>query len=210
MNVILHIGNKRLSSWSMRPWLALKQAGVEFEENLVPLDVPVTREQLAEISPVGTVPVLEIDGQKIWDSLAICEWAAEQSPSLWPKDASLRATARAVTATMHSGYAALRATLPMDLQRPKGATGMGVACWADIEAVEKLWSEVKTGEGPYLFGDWSIADAFFTPVATRFDTYQVPISETSQAYVDTLLNDAHYQDWLAGAKDEPFPALGDA
>lgn len=209
MSLILHIGNKRLSSWSLRPWLALKKAGITFRENLVPLDVPETRERLADISPVGTVPVLEFDGLKIWDSLAICEWAAERSPSLWPEDPALRAKARAVTATMHSGYAALRATLPMDLQRPKGATGMGVACWADIEAIEKLWASVKTGEGSYLFGDWSIADAFFTPVATRFDTYQVPVSEISRAYVDTLLGDAHYQDWLDGAKQEPFPVLGD-
>jgi glutathione S-transferase len=205
---ILHIGNKRLSTWSLRPWLALKKAGVDFDENIIPLDTHDTREELAAISPVATVPVLEIDGLKIWDSLAICEWAAEQKPGLWPAYPGQRALARASVASMHSGFAGLRATLPMDLQRPKGSMGMGVACWGDIEAIERMWARLKQDGGPFLFGDWSIADAFFTPVATRFDTYNVPISEASRAYVDTLLADDDYQVWHAAALTEDFPALG--
>ena len=206
MGMTLLIGNKRLSSWSMRPWLALKKAGIAFDEELVPLDRYDTRERLQAASPVGTVPVLNADGVVIWDSLAICEWAAEQAPGLWPSDATLRARARAATASMHSGFSALRATLGMDLQRPVSPFSMGVACWADIDAMEQLWADVKTGDGPFLFGDWSIADAFFTPVATRFETYQVPISTQSRAYVDALLADPVYQEWRKAALDETFEA----
>jgi len=205
---ILHMGNKRLSSWSLRPWLALKKAGVGFDENIIPLDTHDTREALAAISPVATVPVLEIDGLKVWDSLAICEWAAEQKPGLWPEDAGQRALARACVSSMHAGFGGLRATLPMDLQRPKASMGMGVACWSDIETIEKMWASVKSPDGPFLFGDWSIADAFFTPVATRFETYNVPICDASRAYVETLLGDSDYLGWHTDALKEDFPALG--
>lgn len=190
----------------MRPWLALKKAGISFTENLIPLDQDDTRERLLALSPMATVPVLQTGDLTIWDSLAICEWAAEQQPSLWPSDPSQRAKARAVTASMHSGFAALRSTLSMDLQRPVGQTSVGVDCWADIERMETLWAEAKTGEGPYLFGDWSIADAFFTPVATRFRTYDIPLTDASRAYVDALLADPVYQEWRAAALEESFNA----
>lgn len=206
MAVTLHIGNKRLSSWSMRPWLALKKAGISFTENLIPLDQTDTRDQLLALSPAGTVPVLETGDLRIWDSLAICEWAAEQEPGLWPADASARARARAVCASMHSGFAALRATLSMYLQRPIGPVSVGVECWADIERMERLWASVATGEGPFLFGDWSIADAFFTPVATRLRTYDIPVSDASAAYVDALLGDPVYQEWESAARLERFEA----
>ncbi|MEE2566144.1 glutathione S-transferase family protein [Hyphobacterium marinum] len=206
MSLTLHIGNKRLSSWSMRPWLALKKAGIAFTENVIPLDQDDTRETLLALSPAATVPVLQKDDLTIWDSLAICEWAAEQVPSLWPADPVQRARARAVTASMHSGFGALRSTLSMDLQRPVGQTSVDVACWADIERMEALWAAAKTGNGLYLFGDWSIADAFFTPVATRFQTYDIPLSSASRAYVDALLADPVYQDWRAAALEESFNA----
>ena len=206
MGNTLLIGNKRLSSWSLRPWLALKKAGIAFDEVLIPLDQDDTRERLLAASPAGTVPVLNTGDTVIWDSLAICEWAAEQVPSLWPSDPALRAQARAATATMHSGFGALRATLGMDLQRPAAPISIDVTCWADIESVETLWASVKTGEGRFLFGDWCIADAFFTPVATRFETYQVPISTASRAYVDALLADPVYQEWLSAARTETFAA----
>lgn len=199
---ILHIGNKRLSSWSLRPWLALKKAGIEFAENLIPLDQDDTRERLLALSPAATVPVLETSGGHIWDSLAICEWAAERASSLWPEDPAQRALARSVTASMHSGFAALRRELSMDLQREKAATDMSVACWADIEQIQALWAHVKTGEGPYLFGTWTIADAFFTPVATRFQTYAVPLSTDAAAYVEALLADPVYKDWHKAAQLE--------
>lgn len=203
---VLHIGNKRLSSWSLRPWLALKKAGIEFDEHVIPLDQEETRERLLALSPAATVPVLETADGNVWDSLAICEWAAEQSPALWPKDTALRARARAIAASMHSGFSALRSELPMDLQRDKAARDMSVACWADIERIQALWAHVKTGEGPFLFGEWSIADAFFTPVATRFDTYQVPISTDAAAYVGALLSDPVYTDWHEAARLETWDA----
>ncbi|MBI1236877.1 MAG: glutathione S-transferase [Alphaproteobacteria bacterium] len=203
---VLHIGNKRLSTWSMRPWLALKKAGIAFTEHLIPLDQEDTRERLLALSPAATVPVLETAGGHIWDSLAICEWAAEQAPSLWPEDPAQRALARSVTASMHSGFSALRRELSMDLQREKAAKDMSVACWADIEQIQALWAHVKTGEGPFLFGTWTIADAFFTPVATRFDTYAVPLSTDASAYVKTLLNDPVYKEWKASALEESWDA----
>jgi glutathione S-transferase len=204
MSLVLHIGNKRTSSWSMRPWLALKKAGIAFRETLIPLDQEETRDQLLALSPAATVPVLETPDATIWDSLAICEWAAEQAPGVWPDEPAVRARARAITASMHSGFAALRGELPMDLQRPPAATDMSVACWRDIETIQALWTHVKTGEGPFLFGKWSIADAFFTPVATRFETYAVPLTDDAQAYVRTLLADTDFQDWRSAALDETF------
>ena len=206
MTPVLHIGNKRLSTWSMRPWLALKKAGIAFEENLIPLDQDETRDALLALSPAATVPVLETADGNIWDSLAICEWAAEQVTALWPEDAASRARARSVTASMHSGFSALRNELGMDLQRNKAAKDMSVACWRDIETIQALWAHVKTGEGRFLFGGWSIADAFFTPVATRFDTYQVPLSTDAAAYVETLLADPVYKDWHSAAQTETWDA----
>jgi len=203
---VLHIGNKRLSSWSLRPWLALNKAGIAFEKNLIALDQDDTHERLSALSPAATVPVLETSGGNIWDSLAICEWAAGQAPSLWPDDPAHRARARSITASMHSGFSALRGELPMDLQRSKAAKDMSVACWRDIEQIEALWVHVKTGEGPFLFGKWSIADAFFTPVATRFETYDVPLSTDAAAYVEVLLADPVYKDWHKAAQLETWDA----
>lgn len=190
----------------MRPWLALKKAGIAFTEHLIPLDQEDTRERLLALSPAATVPVLETADGYIWDSLAICEWAAEQAPSLWPADAGLRTQARSVTASMHSGFSALRRELSMDLQREHAAIDMSVACWADIERMQALWAHVKTGDGPFLFGTWSIADAFFTPVATRFETYCVPLSTDAAAYVETLLTDPVYKQWKAPALEETWDA----
>jgi len=203
---VLHIGNKRFSTWSLRPWLALRKADIAFDEHVIPLDQEETRDQLLTLSPAATVPVLEAAGGNIWDSLAICEWAAEQAPALWPADAGLRARARAITASMHSGFTAIRNELSMDLQRERSAVDMSVACWADIERMQALWAHVRTDDGPFLFGDWTIADAFFTPVAARFDTFAVPLSTDAAAYVKTLLDDPVYKDWLAAARLETWDA----
>ena len=205
---VLHIGNKRLSSWSMRPWLALKKAGIDFTENLIPLDQPDTRETLKALSPAGTVPVLQAGDLTIWDSLAICEWAAEQAPSLWPSDPVQRAHARAVTASMHSGFGGVRRDLSMDLQRPVGGTDVSVQAWQDIETILAMWEACPKGGDGFLFGQWSIADAFYTPVATRFRTYAIELPDAAQAYVDLLLSDPDYRAWedagLAETFDAPF------
>ena len=199
---VLYIGNKRLSSWSLRPWLALRKAGVDFEERIIPLDRPDTRAALDAASPGGTVPVLQTGGVAIWDSLAICEWAAEHAPQIWPSDAALRGQARSVTAAMHSGFFALRRSCSMDLCRPVAAVELDEATRKDIATIEAMWAAVRSGQGPFLFGGWSIADAFFTPVAARFHHFAVPLGAASQAYCNTLLADQDYRDWFDAAQRE--------
>lgn len=202
VRAVLHIGNKQLSSWSLRPWLALRKAGIAFDEHMIPLDRPESRAALEAASPGGTVPVLETGGVAIWDSLAICEWAAEHNPEIWPADQAIRGQARSVTAAMHSGFSALRRSCPMDLCRPVAAIGHDEATRKDVAAIQTMWAAVRSAEGPFLFGRWSIADAFFTPVAARFHHFAVPLDAASQAYCDTLLADSDYRDWFDAAQTE--------
>lgn len=199
---VLHIGNKQLSSWSLRPWLALRKAGIGFDEHMIPLDRPETRAALNAASPGGTVPVLETGGVAIWDSLAICEWAAEHNPAIWPSDQGIRGQARSVTSAMHSGFFALRRSCSMDLCRPVASIALDEATARDIAAIQAMWTAVRSGEGPFLFGRWSIADAFFTPVAARFHHFAVQLDAASQAYCDTLLADSDYRDWFDAAQRE--------
>lgn len=199
---VLHIGNKRLSSWSLRPWLALRKGGIAFDEHMIPLDLPETRAALEAASPGGTVPVLETGGVAIWDSLAICEWAAECAPQLWPSDPAIRGQARSITAAMHSGFFALRRSCSMDLCRPVAAITLDDATRKDIVTIQAMWAAVRCGKGPFLFGRWSIADAFFTPVAARFHHFAVPLDAASQAYCDTLLADQDYRAWFDAAQRE--------
>lgn len=204
---ILHIGNKRLSSWSLRPWLALRKAGQDFEERMIPLDRPDSRAALEAASPGGTVPVLQTGGIAIWDSLAICEWAAERHPRLWPVDTGTRGQARAVTAAMHSGFSTLRRSCPMDLCRPVAPIELDDATRADIAAIQAMWAAVRSGQGPFLFGQWSIADAFYTPVAARFHHFDIELDAASQAYCDALLDDADYRAWHDAAQREDLLPL---
>lgn len=207
MSNILFIADRNYSSWSLRPWLALRWAGIPFEERLLRLDQPgYGRQEIAEIkavAPNGTVPALHAEGLVIWDSLAIVEWAAEQvAPGvLWPEDPALRAQARSATCEMHSGFAAVRRDLPMNIRRRMDRA----PDWPDdtrrqLARLDELWSGLRARHahrGPWLFGTRSIADAFFTPVATRLRTYAVEVSEASTAYRDTLLADAHFLAWEA-------------
>ncbi|SDL77716.1 glutathione S-transferase family protein [Maricaulis salignorans] len=200
---VLHIGNKQLSSWSLRPWLALRKAGIAFDEHMIPLDRPESRAALEAASPGGTVPVLETGGVAIWDSLAICEWAAERNPILWPADPDIRGQARSVTAAMHSGYSALRNACPMDLRRTAAPVTLDDAVRRDVVAIQAVWAAVRrSGDGPFLFGRWSIADAFYTPVAARFHHFAIELDPASQAYCDTLLADEDYRDWFDAAQRE--------
>ena len=200
----LVIGNRRLSSWSLRAWLVLRKSGLAFEEAFIPLDRTDTRRRLTALSPGGTVPVLETPEATVWDSLAIAEWAAERVPALWPEHQAQRALARAVTASMHSGFTALRATCPMDLQRAPRAIALDDATRADITAVQSLWNAAGSLDGPFLFGRWCIADAFFTPVATRFASYDIPLHADAQDYCDALLGDEDYRLWHDAAAAETF------
>ena len=209
----LYIGNRRYSSWSLRAWLVMKRGGLEFDVERIALNVADTRKAISAISPGGTVPVLHADGVVVWDSLAICEWVSDEHGGLWPGDPLLRARARSVVAMMHSGFHHLRDECPMDLGRVPAPISLSPEAEADIAAVQALWMEMKTGTGPWLFGDWSIADAFFTPVATRFESYAIDLHADARAYVDSLLADGDYQDWLAGARLEtdpnPYETAGD-
>lgn len=199
----LVIGTKRWSTWSMRPWLALKRSGLAFTETLVELrqENNVSADRIRAHSPSGLVPVLKDGGLLIWDSLAICEYVAEKAPGLWPADATARAQARAAAAEMHSGFQALRAECPMALEEPVREAVLSAATGANVQRLVTLWGEMlgRYG-GPFLAGDWSIADAFFTPVATRVRTYGVRLSDYGDDgrcadYVARLLATPEYLEW---------------
>ena len=209
----LVIGTKRWSSWSMRPWLALKHANVAFDERLVPLREHHTTGTIAEHSPSGKVPALKDGELIIWDSLAICEYVAERFPQahLWPADPAARALARSAAAEMHSSFTSLRGEAPMELTKTPHEVTLSEATHDDIRRVVALWSDLRgrfKDQGEFLVGPWSIADAFFTPVATRFQTYGVQLAGfgdhgAAAMYADTLLKTPEYLSWLEGAKSEP-------
>ena len=186
----LVIGNKNYSSWSMRPWVLMTQTAIPFEEIQIWLAEPDTVANIARYSPSGTVPVL-LDGErKIWDSLAICEYLAEKFPEkhLWPRDPALRAIARAVSAEMHSGFSALRSNMPMNIRNRHPGKGMHVEVATDVARVSAIWSEcLARGGGPYLFGDFCIADAMFTPVVFRLRTYGVTLDGIAAQYAERML-----------------------
>lgn len=210
---ILTIGNKNYSSWSMRPWLALKWAGIGFQERIIPLGPRGMgpNPDIVAVSPSGTVPVLELpDGEKIWDTLSICEWAHEQAPNagLWPKDSIARALARSAVCEMHSGFAAVRQTFPMNLRRVKVGHEWSDAVQYQVQRIDDLLCGLKARFGsagsPFIMGDRSIVDAFYAPVATRFRTYQVPVSAALQAWCDAIFQDPNFAAWDQAAQLETW------
>ncbi len=210
-DMTLVMGNKAYSSWSLRPWLAMKQAGLPFTETVIPLRQPDTAARIAAHSPSGRVPCLVHDGLVLWDSLAICEYVAELAPQaqLWPADRAARAVARSVSAEMHSGFVSLRSTMSMDLRRDLRGQGMTEATAADIARIEALWADARTrfgnrAGGPFLFGAVTIADAMFAPVVTRLETYGVAVSPETRAYMDAVLALPAMREWIAAAKAEPW------
>ncbi len=205
----LVIGNKNFSSWSLRPWLLLKQAGLPFREIPVRLRQADTKAQILAHSPSGKVPAL-IDGDlTVWDSLAICEYLAEKASlnhvDLWPADPKARAEARSVSAEMHSGFAALRQQMSMEVAASHPGEGQTPEVLADITRIAALWTSCRerfAAAGPFLFGDFSVADAMYAPVAFRFHTYGVELPPLAAAYRDTLLALPAMQEWAAGARAE--------
>lgn len=216
-DLVIVIGNKNYSSWSLRPWLALKATGEPFDEVMITLRQPETKAKILAHSPAGKVPVLTHGDLMVWESLAICEYLAEAFPyvGLWPSDARARAVARAVSTEMHAGFMGLRRDLPMDIHsksRPSGTASDEAK--ADIARVQQIWQDCRgrfgdiEGEegGPFLFGRFSVADCMYAPVATRFRTYGVKLDPVSAAYVDAIYAHPAMQEWIAGAKGEaPLP-----
>jgi glutathione S-transferase len=205
----LVIGNKNYSSWSLRPWLAMRQAGIAFDEVVIPLYRGDSKAALLQHSPAGKVPVLEHGDRTVWDSLAIMEYLAETFPAagLWPQDAAARARARSISAEMHAGFVALRTAMPMDLREHMPGRGWSDAVAADIQRVTAIWRDCRAqfGDGgPFLFGAFSIADAMYAPVAARFRTYAVELDPTCQAYADAMLTLPGFLEWQAAALQEPW------
>ena len=201
----LVIGTKRWSTWSMRPWLALKATGAPFTETLIALrEAEASTAQIRRHSPSGLVPALKDQGIVIGDSLAICEYLAERFPQLWPADPLDRALARSAASEMHSGFGALRRECPMDLGL-RTVQPMSPEVEKDVRRVVELWlGLLDRSGGPFLLGRWSIADAFFTPVATRFESYRIDLKicgddGRAQAYAEALLQTPEYLAWLADA-----------
>ncbi|MBB3261795.1 glutathione S-transferase [Paraburkholderia bannensis] len=202
----LVIGDKNYSSWSMRPWLLLTHFGIPFEEVLIQLDQPGTRDAILTFSASGKVPCLvSDDGAAVWDSLAIAETLAERFPqhAMWPRDANARAQARSVSAEMHSGFAELRARMPMAIRTSKPGAGATPGALADVARIDALWNAcLDVSGGPFLFGEFSIADAMFAPVVMRFNSYAPPLSPKAAAYAARVTALPAVAAWIEGARRE--------
>jgi glutathione S-transferase len=204
---ILVIGNKNYSSWSLRPWLAMRQAGLPFREVRIPLYTPESKAQIRSYSPSGKVPC-PVDGAlAVWDSLAICEYLAERHPQakLWPADPHARAVARSISAEMHSGFQNLRSNMSMNCRKRFPGMGRTVEVAGEIERVQRSWGEAREKHGaggPFLFGAFTIADAMYAPVVLRFRTYAVQLNPVCREYADAILALPAMQQWLADAEAE--------
>jgi len=202
MTLKLVIGNKNYSSWSMRPWLAMRASGIPFEEIFIPLytDNKADKDRILGFSRAGKVPAL-IDGDvTVWDSLSIIEYLAERFPDarLWPRDPAARAHARSTSAEMHSGFLPLRNECGMNLHRPVGAVTLSADAQSNVARVQEIWTECRDRHGksgPYLFGAFTAADAMYAPVVHRFRTYAIKVSPQAQAYMDTMMAQPAFAEW---------------
>jgi glutathione S-transferase len=208
-HVLLVIGNKRLSSWSLRPWLILKHFGIPFEEKLIPLDQENTTAEIKKYSPTGKVPTLVDDKILVWDSLAIAEYLNDKFPEkqMWPKDVAARALARAVSNEMHSGFQNMRTHMSHDLQKELKNFDHSPA-QKDIDRVKEIWADcLKKSGGPYLFGkEFTIADAMYAPVVNRFVSYGVPTDGVIKTYVNTIRNLPAHAEWIKEGLAEAYLA----
>lgn len=207
----LVIGNKNYSPWSLRPWMLLKQLGLEFTEVLVRLDTPEFKDEIARHGPSGRVPVLRHGNLTIWDSLAICEYIAELAGRGWPVDREARAVARSVCAEMHSGFTNLRMEWPMNARARNRRPLMTPGLETDIDRIDEIWMDCRRrfgAGGPWLFGEYTIADAMYAPVVLRFNTYRAQISDMARWYIATALENAALQEWVRAAQEEPWTNKG--
>jgi len=190
-DLTLIVGNRNYSSWSLRAWLAMRVAGLAFDEVVIALDRPDTASRIGEYSPAGRVPILRHGDRTIWDSLAICEYVAELAPEarLWPENRAARAVARSVSAEMHSGFKDLRGALPMNIRADRPGIPIADDVRADIDRVCRIWRDCRQESGAgggFLFGDFTIADAMFAPVASRFRTYHIAVDAVARDYIEAI------------------------
>ncbi len=207
MSLTLIIGTKKWSSWSLRPWVALKEAGIPFKEMLIHLRQSDTKARILEYSPAGKVPIL-IDGRElVWDSLAILEYLAVRFPEskLWPHEMSALAVARSVSAEMHGGFPDLRRELSMDIGADLPTPALSAGAMADVERIQAIWRDARArfgAAGPFLFGRFSNADAMYAPVVTRFQTYNISVDPVSDTYMQTILGLPSIRAWYRAADEE--------
>lgn len=202
---LLIIGNKNYSSWSLRAWLILKHADVDFEEMRIALRVPGYELKLSYFSPAGKVPALRDGELTVWDTLSIAEYVYESHPKMWPADKAMRAVARSISAEMHSGFTAMRSAMPMNIRGRGRHVATTPELEADIARIKNIWRDLRTqhaNAGAWLFGDYSIADAMFAPVVFRFLTYGVNEQGAIQDYMKTVMNDPHMQEWVRASELE--------
>jgi glutathione S-transferase len=207
MQLKLIIGNKNYSTWSLRSWFLLKEAGIEFEEYRIPLDEEGTAAEIARFSPAGRVPVLMMGEQPVWDTLAIAETVAERWPDkeLWPSDPAARTHARCVSAEMHAGFSTLREAMPMNCRAMGRRVSLPDALTTDIDRILHIWSDCHRryrSQGDWLFGGFSVADAMFAPVVLRFRTYGINLPDSASSYPRRLLESAAIQEWLLASESE--------
>ena len=203
----LVIGNKNYSSWSMRPWLLLQKSGLAFEEKRIALFDGNYKQAILDHSGAGKVPVLVDEDVTVWDSLAICEYISDvyMQGEGWPVNPNERAIARSASAEMHAGFFALREQMPMNCRATNRIVAITEPLRIDIERIDALWSSLRerfATEGPWLMGHFSIVDCMYAPVALRFNTYNVPLSEAAKAYVDVIINDPDVKLWVSQAAEE--------
>jgi glutathione S-transferase len=209
MALKLILGNKNYSSWSFRPWIALRQAGIAFSEEVIPLYEPGSRERMLQYGPTGKVPVL-IDAEiTVWESIAILEYVAEKFPeaALWPADRRARAYGRAIAAEMHAGFMSLRRHCPMNMRRKSRKLDLTPEVLADIRRIEAIWTQSRERfgrEGPFLLGAFSIADAMYAPIVSRFHTYAIDVVPVAQAYMAAMMALPAWQEWQSAGEREPW------
>jgi len=209
MALHLVIGNKNYSSWSFRPWLAMKVAGIAFEETVISLEAKDFKARVMAVSGAGKVPVL-IDGEsRIWESLAILEYLAGKFPAaaLWPKDERARAHARAIAAEMHAGFMPLRRLLPMNVWRPVKPRALDDGSKTDVARIDAIWRDCRARSGaggPFLFGAFGAADAMYAPVVWRFHTYAVEVSDAAREYMRAMMTLPAWSEWRDAARREPW------
>jgi glutathione S-transferase len=209
MTWTLTIGNKAYSSWSLRPWLLLRQFTIPFEERVIPLYEPTSSLEIQRHSPSGKVPVLEADGVIVWESLAILEFVAEARRDLeiWPADAAARAMARSLSAEMHGGFGSLRGACPTNFRRKPAPVPISAEVKRDIERIEVAWAAARRqwGQGgPFLFGAFTAADAMFAPVVSRFHTYAIDVTRDTLAYMDAMQALPAWKAWIAAGEAESW------